>query len=168
MSTIILSALYLIHLVGTVIWLGGLAMLVLVAWPALSAQPDSIEAEGPVHLLERRLRPYANISLIALLMTGMVQMGANPNYEGVLQFGNAWSVAMLAKHIVFAGMVLLSAIEQFALMPELDRALLLASRGDTSAAIRVRQIRGRLRLALVLMLALGLLVLLFTAVMTAL
>lgn len=151
---------YWLHLLATVVWIGGLAMLILVT-------QSNIEGIGTAALeaLERRFRPFANISLAVLLVTGLIQMGGDQHYEGFLKLNGAWAIGLLAKHIVIGAMIIISAILQLSVYPALERARLLASRSLHNDAESTHR---RLRQLTAVNLALGVLVLLLTAVITAL
>ena len=166
MPVFVLTLTYWLHLLATITWLGGLAMLILVARPGA----DSTE---PAHRavfesLERRFRPFANVSLIVLLVTGMIQMGGDPHYEGFLKIGNTWSLGLLLKHLVFAAMIAISAVVQWGVRPALERASLLARHGGESDQAMEAILRRRLMRLTALNLTLGILVLLLTALITAL
>ncbi|MCB0017173.1 MAG: hypothetical protein KDE09_05235, partial [Anaerolineales bacterium] len=75
----ILAISYWIHLLTTVIWLGGMALMALVAWPAL--RQGSL-TDNQWLTLQQKFLPYANASLILLLLTGFVQMTNDSNYNG--------------------------------------------------------------------------------------
>ncbi|MGQ9887612.1 MAG: CopD family protein [Aggregatilineales bacterium] len=165
-STLAISLFF--HMVATVVWVGGLVILALLVWP----ETRRILASSPaLYALLTRLRkrffPLANLSLAVLIVTGLFQMTANPNYEGVLAFDNEWSRAMLFKHIAFAGMVVCGLLLQFGVVPALERASLLAERGKGDPAEWERLRRRELRLTW-LNVGLGALVLAFTAWATAL
>ncbi|GAB4473396.1 MAG: hypothetical protein Kow00124_12320 [Anaerolineae bacterium] len=158
------------HLLATVLWIGGLATLTLVTWPGLlsAAGDDEISANHAADAIERRFRPVANISLVVLLVTGMLQMGGDPHYQGFLQIADLWSVGLLVKHIIYGGMLLVTAILQLGVQPALSQAQLLARRGSPDGAEQERVLRSRLMWLTRLNLVLGLLVLVLTAVITAL
>lgn len=141
---------YWLHLVATVVWIGGLAMLILTAWTNI---------EG----IERRFRPYANLSLVVLLVTGVIQMGADEHYEGFLIINDLWEIGLAAKHVIIGLMVVVTLILQFNVYPALERAKLLAGRDDSEG----EGARTRLRQLTVINLVLGVLVLLCTAIITA-
>ena len=101
------------------------------------------------------------VGLTFLLATGLVQMSANPHYQGFLAITNRWAVAILAKHIVFAGMTVVSAYLTWGLMPALRRAALLQARGRAVAG--AERLHSRELLLLRLNLILGILVLALTA-----
>jgi hypothetical protein len=94
-------------------------------------------------------------------------MTADPNYEGVMQFTNDWSRAILLKHLAIGGMVVCGVALQFWVAPALERASLLAERGKGDPEAWARLHRYEVRLTGV-NLALGVLVLAFTAWATAL
>lgn len=163
MSQPFLALSYFVHLVATVIWLGGLASLTLLVWPevqrALAAQPA---AYALLSRLRRRLAPLTNFSLVVLALTGFIQMSADPNYEGALVIQNEWSQAMLAKHIAYVAMIVCTGILQFGVTPALERAALLRERGKGDEAEYARQRQREVRLTW-LNAVLGLAVLAFTA-----
>lgn len=155
---------YWIHLLATVVWLGGLALMVLVAWPAL--RQGTLLANHWLGL-QKRFLPWANGSFVLLLITGFVQMTNDPNYNGFLVIDGLWAGAILIKHIAFAGMVFIGAYMQWSLYPALDRLRLLAEKrpslvDDERAKLSGRELR-LLRLNLICAAA----ILLLTAVATA-
>jgi uncharacterized membrane protein len=117
--------------------------------------------------LRARFLPLTHFSLVVLVVTGLVQMTADPNYGGVLQFANTWTRVILLKHVAVAGMLICGLALQFAVMPGLERARLLAERGKDDPALSERLRRSERRLTWI-NLALGVLVLAFTAWATAL
>lgn len=166
MDETLLSISYFIHLVATVVWIGGLMIFTLYLWPEARrtiANPD--ESRQLLLRLQKRFRPVANLSLVMLLGTGMVQMSADDNYEGFLAFENTWSLAMLSKHLAFGGMIVLAIFIQFGVASAIERATLLASKGQSTALDKLLQRESRLNQ---IMLGLGIVVLVFTAIATAL
>lgn len=166
MQETVISICHFIHLIATVVWIGGLVIFTVFIWPEsrrLIQNPD--ERRQMLLQLHQRFRPAANLSLVALLGTGMVQMSVDDNYAGFLTFSNTWTIAILLKHIAFGGMVILAFLLQFGLVPAIERANLLASRGQSNDLDALLERQTRLTR---LTLGLGLLVLVFTAIATAL
>ncbi len=166
-SNVIISASFFLHLIATVVWIGGLVTLTLVVQPVLNR--SAIAAQDRARLLEavlKRFQPIANLSLAVLILTGMVQTFTNPLYKGFLNFGNTWAQAILFKHIAVLGMIVLAAIITFSLQPALRRNALLIANGlaDEQQIARLQQQQLRLtRFNLML----SVLVLLFTAIASA-
>jgi len=160
-----LSLAYWLHMLATVAWIGGLVSLSLLVLPAARQSLDDQAYAGLIGKLRRRLDPLGWACLIALVATGMFQMSANPNYQGFLAFDNRWAVAILIKHLVFLVMIGVSAFMTWGVMPRLQRAALLASRGQEAPGAHRWQQQEKLLLWLNLIL--GVLVLGLTALARA-
>jgi uncharacterized membrane protein len=148
-------------MLATVVWLGVIVSLTLVVIPLGHRHLEASALEALLDSIQQRVDPVAWFSLALLIATGMVQMSANPNYQGFLAFENPWSLAILIKHVVFLGMMAVSAILTWKVLPGLRHNALRRARGlDTPEAARLR--RQEL-LLLRLNLALSLVVLALTA-----
>lgn len=159
MSTLALAGAYWLHMAATVVWIGGIFFQATVLHPALDG---SVSADQALRLLRRvrgRFQPLSWLSLAVLVGTGLMQMSASPNYEGVLGLGNRWATAIFAKHVAIALMVGVAALQTWVLHPRLERALLTKSE-DSDESGRTAQLDVRLTH---INLILSLLVLAFTA-----
>ncbi len=169
MSDTLLALSFFFHLVATIVWLGGLVFMIVIVWPetrALIARQD--QSGALLDLLDRlrkRFYPLANLSLVVLIVTGLFQMGKNPHYDGLFQFTNDWTRAILLKHVAILGMLIAGVLLQWSVMPALDRANLLVRRGKESPDLE--RLQRRERQLLVVSGILGIVVLFFTAVATA-
>lgn len=124
-----LTVIFWLHMLATVVWLGGLAAITGLVVP-LGQRLLPPERLAPfLEGVQRRFDPLAWLSLVVLLATGMFQMSSNPNYEGMLAITNRWAVAMLLKHLVFAGMAGVNAAITFGVLPGLRRAALRRQKG---------------------------------------
>ena len=166
-SNFLLSLSFVFHLLATVVWIGGLATMSFVIEPIIKRTVT--EAQQAARLLDgiqKRFQPLANLSLIVLLLTGMVQLVNNRFYRGFLQFDNVWSQAILLKHLAVVLMIGLAAYVTFSVQPALRRNALLAANGlekpEEAARLNTQQTRLT-RLNLIL----SALVLIFTAVASA-
>jgi uncharacterized membrane protein len=168
MPTPILAFVYWLHLTATVVWLGGLIALSLIVRPGLMHQPDNTDHGVLLDAIERRFWPLANVSLAVLIVTGTVQMGGDPHYKGFLKIDTPWTIGLFAKHIVIVAIVAASAAMQWMVQPALSRASLLARRGDAPSIDQENRLRQRVRQLTLVNLGLGILVLMFTAYITAL
>jgi uncharacterized membrane protein len=150
-----------LHMLATVVWIGGLAALSIFVLPAARKALDSSAYASLLESMQRRLDPMGWLCLLVLLATGLVQMSASPNYHGFLAITNQWAITILAKHIVFGGMTLVSAYLTWGLMPALQRNALLQARGKP--VVGTERLHNRELLLLRLNLILGILVLALTA-----
>ncbi len=160
----VLTLSYWLHLLSTVVWLGGLALLALIAWPAV--RKDMLDAKQWAGL-QQRFTPWANISLVILWVTGFLQMSADPNYDGFLAINSLWAQAILIKHFAVAGMMVFGLYLQWQVQPALARLSLLEKKQPELALaereILVRKENRLVKLSLVCAAA----VLFFTALATA-
>jgi uncharacterized membrane protein len=161
----ILALSYWFHLLATVIWLGGIVLLTLFAWPAW--QRGSLAANQWWEI-QRKFVPLANASWIALLLTGFYQMTNDANYDGFLTINSPWAAVILLKHIAFIGMVAVTIYMQAVLHPAMKRAAVLAQQKPQKAAQELSSTQKREILLLRINLVCALIVLFFTAVATAL
>lgn len=137
-----LTLAYWMHMLATVIWIGGLAILTLIIIPTAQKTLNKNTYAIFLENLQRRLDPLAWFSVIVLLGSGMLQMSANPNYEGFLAVNNPWGWAILVKHIVFGVMVLTSGYITWGIIPAMRRAAMRQARGKDvpeSAALQKRE-----------------------------
>ena len=155
---------YWVHLIATVIWFGSLLLMGLAAWPAW--QNGAVGANNWL-LLQKRLTPWANISLVLLLITGFVQMTNDSNYSGFLAIDSTWAWAMLLKHLSFGVLSVLTAYLQFSLYPAADRIALLAEKRPNLAQAEQENLSRREKRVLWLNLACAGAILFCTAVATA-
>ena len=155
---------YFFHLLATVVLLGSLAGVVGFALPALRRGDLS---QNRWIDLQKRLIPWTNGSLVLLLLSGFYQMTADPNYGGFLVLDNLWSWMMLLKHIAYAGMIVITFYLQFSVYPEIDRLKVLAQKRPELVAEEKELLLGREIALLRINVICAILVVLFTAIMTA-
>lgn len=102
MSQFILSLSTWLHDLATIVFIGHHLLLALFYMPALSG----MEAEGAaLSAVSKRSRVWMYASLIVFLITGTYLTFVDPNYLGLGNFGNAWGVLMLVKHLLILVMV---------------------------------------------------------------
>lgn len=167
MPTWVLALMYWLHLLATVVWVGGLALMAFIVWPTLRARLG-VQSAIVFAELHRRFNPWAWLSLAVLVGTGLFQMTVDENYRGWLQIENAWALAILLKHVAVAGMVAIGLIMQLWLQPALARLAWLADRGKPVPVTEADSLRQRESLLMWLNLACAVFVLLCTAIATAL
>lgn len=157
-----LSLSYWLHMLATVAWLGGLAAASLLVLPIISKTGGSGEQLKLLHRLQKRLDPVGWLSLLVLVGTGLTQMSASERYEGFLSISSSWAASILFKHIVFSAMIAVSGYLTWRAIPELSRLVLRQSMGKAEAG-ELERMQRRHTLLLRLNLALGAVVLVFTA-----
>lgn len=157
---VMLAISYWLHLLTTVLWLGGLATVSLIALPAYRRGEL---ADNQWLRLQKLMLPYINGSMAILWITGFYQMTNDAQYGGFMVLDSTWAWAILLKHIAVVGMTALSLAIQFRLIPEMERVVLLGRKLETQRAAVAKRETRLLRLNLLF----AALVLLFTAIATA-
>jgi uncharacterized membrane protein len=89
-----------LHAVGTVVLIGHYLLLSVIYLPVLEKGGGEFLSQ-----ISKRSRPWMYVSLATFMVTGIYLMFADPNYRGVGDFGNFWSVMMLVKHLLVVGMI---------------------------------------------------------------
>ena len=106
MSQIIFSLFTWLHAIATVLFIGHSLLLSLLYLPAFGGQ--KAEVAGPIlSEVSKRSRNWMYASLLVFMITGIYLMLIDPNYLGIGNFGNAWGVLMLVKHLVVVVMLVL-------------------------------------------------------------
>ena len=100
MSQILIALSVWLHAVGTILLIGHYLLLSVVYLPVLEKGGGTFLSQ-----ISKRSRPWMYASLVIFMVTGIYLMVADPNYRGVGDFGNVWSVMMLVKHLLVAGMI---------------------------------------------------------------
>jgi uncharacterized membrane protein len=135
MSQPILAISLFFHILATVVWIGGILIITILVIPEvnriLADQPSLYQV---LLRLRNRFAPLSNLALVVLITTGLFQMTADPNYDGLMKFNNTWSQVMLIKHILIAVMALVGLFLQFSVAPALERITLLLQHGKGKEA----------------------------------
>ena len=141
-----------LHSLATVVFIGHYLLLAAIYLPVLANGGETFLSE-----ISKRSRSWMYGSLTIFLLTGVYLMFADPNYLGIGKFGNFWSVLMLVKHILILGMLGLGFWFNGILHvgPRMN--------SNTGAGQALVQFRGYAKM----MTALGILVLLLTAISQA-
>ena len=130
MSQSVLAINLFFHILATVLWIGGILIITLLVIPEV----NRILADQPALYqtllrLRKRFYPISNLALVVLIVTGLSQMTASPEYDGLMQFNNTWSQVMLIKHVLIGVLALVGVVLQYSVAPALERTTLLLDRG---------------------------------------
>jgi uncharacterized membrane protein len=148
MTSILIALSVWLHAVGTVILIGHYLLLSVIYLPVLEKGGGTFLSQ-----ISKHSRPWMYASFVIFMVTGIYLMFADPNYLGVGDFGNFWSVMMLVKHLLIVGMIALG----FWYNAFLRAGPMMASSNNAELGIR------RFRMYSNLMAISGVLVLLLTA-----
>ena len=95
MSLWVLALNHFIHVIGTVVWIGGILMTLLVILPSSKAALESAPMVGKLMKeVAKRFTPLANISILMLIATGSILFYHDKNYTSFLDLKNRWNVVI--------------------------------------------------------------------------
>ena len=160
---LVLAVAYWLHMLATVIWVGGLASLALIVLPAAQRSLDARAYSNLLARLQLRLQQMGWFCLAVLGVTGMFQMSSHPAYGGFLSISNNWAIAIFTKHLVIGLMVVVSAYVTWGILPVLRRLALLRAAGRDVPEEHIHRLEQRETWMLRLNLLLSALILLLTA-----
>jgi uncharacterized membrane protein len=138
-----LTLIYWTHMLATVIWIGGLTVLLFLVLPMISRVPPAENQAILLEQIQRRFDPISWGCLLLLVATGLFQMSANPNYQGFLAINNRWAAAILIKHLLFGVMIVANAVLTWGVLPGLKRVALKRQKGldaPEDASLRRREL----------------------------
>lgn len=101
MPQILISLSVWLHALATVVFVGHYLLLAVIYLPALSKNGSALSG------ISKRSRYWIYASLIIFMLTGIYLTFVDPNYQGIGNFSNFWSVSMLVKHILILVMIAL-------------------------------------------------------------
>ncbi len=107
-SIIILTLISFLHELFTIIWIGGMILLVLVILPILKKQYKPDEFKIIYKKIKNRLSIFVYISIIGLLVTGIMLTRDSTLSSGFLSFENTYSILLSIKHILFILMAIIA------------------------------------------------------------
>ena len=104
MSQILIALSFWLHSLATVILIGHYLLLAVIYLPAMKS--SALDVSGPIlSQISKQSRSWMYASLLIFTVTGIYLTFADPNYLGVGDFGNFWSIMMLVKHMLIVGMI---------------------------------------------------------------
>ena len=94
-----------LHSLATLVLIGNYLLLSLLYLPVL--MKDSSGTQNGIILSEisKRSRVWLYAALLIFTITGVYLTLVDPNYLGLGNFGNAWSILMLIKHLLVLAMI---------------------------------------------------------------
>ena len=119
MKELIISC-YWIHLVATVIWIGGITFIIFIAIPS-SKQVLGAETGILMGEISKRFTPFANFRIILLFVSGIVLAGLNKQFSVVRVLESNWTMALILKLVLFFCMIAIHFYRGLVLAPKIMR-----------------------------------------------
>ncbi len=159
MNLWILALSHFIHVMGTVVWIGGILMTLFVILPSSKTALESPLIVGKLMKeIAKRFTPLANISIILIIVTGIIIFYYDKNYTSFLDLENRWNIVIALKHVFVATMIIIHFYRGLILNPKIER---FSSQPNEKQTSRLKKISLDL---VKINFVLGIIVLLLTAV----
>ena len=158
MNLSVLALSHFIHVMGTVVWIGGIVMTLLVILPGSKTALEAPPVVGKLMKeVARRFTPLANMSILLLIATGIIILYYDKNYTSFLDLTKSWNVVIALKHFFVAAMILIHFYRGLILNPRIEQ---FSSQPNEKLSSRLKKISLDL---VKVNFALGIIVLLLTA-----
>ncbi len=108
MNVYILTIIYWIHLLSTVLWFGGMITNIFVTMPCAMKTLDPPLVGKLLGAIMKKFRVIVYLSMILLGITGGIMNIVNKNYSGLMVLDNQWAGATFVKHILVVFMIILA------------------------------------------------------------
>ena len=123
MNLWILVLSHFIHVMGTVVWIGGILMTLLVILPGSKTALESQPMVGKLMKeVTKRFTPLANISILLLIATGIIIFYYDKNHTSLLDLENRWHVMIALIHFVVATMIIIHFYRGLILNPKIEKS----------------------------------------------
>ena len=94
------------HDLFTAIWMGGLLVSVLALLPAVKeALGAGPQVKKVMAAFQKRQRVWVYVSMAGLILTGLLMSNRSPEFQGLLHFGNPYSIVLSLKHLLVIAMI---------------------------------------------------------------
>lgn len=134
-----LAMTYWLHMLAVVVWIGSLTAINFLVIPASQRALNLSDQLSLISAIQKRLEPLAWFSIGLLAFTGLIQMSTSEHYDGFLNISTQWSLAILAKHILGAVMIVVSAIQTWEVIPAIQRTLLKKEKADEDELAKLQE-----------------------------
>ena len=95
-----------LHNIFTVIWVGGLVMILITFLPAARGVfGNGQQTADLMNAIQKHHRIWVYISIVGLFVTGVIQARAEPTFSGLLRFDSLYSTLTSIKHLFTFTMV---------------------------------------------------------------
>ena len=103
-----------LHEIFTVLWIGGMSVLLLAILPAVKFSiPDKKTRKPIIDQIQKKLSVLAITSMIGLIITGLLMTNRVVTLNGLLDFSTPYTVALSIKHIISIFMVTIALIRRY-------------------------------------------------------
>lgn len=120
MEYTIIAISYWLHLLATVIWIGGIFLILFAALPSAKEYLNK-EASGFMSIIGKRFTPFANYSIFILVITGILMVSLNRGFNSLTTLETIYSKILFLKIIIAVVMIIIHFFRGLCLNPRIAR-----------------------------------------------
>ena len=109
-----------LHLIATVLWIGGIAFILFIALPS-AKQIMGSDAGKLMGVISKRFTLVANCSIALLVLTGAAMAVLNNRFSSSAILENNWFIILVVKHILVFTMIVIHFYRGWILSPRIIR-----------------------------------------------
>lgn len=114
-----------LHIIATIIWIGGMMINFMVIRPVASKTLDPASFAKFNTAMMKRFRILVYVSIVILGVTGIPMKIVSEHYAGIISFEHSWGIVSFIKHILY-GLLLVLAVFNFEIAsPAIGKAAML-------------------------------------------
>lgn len=148
-----------LHLLATVVWIGGIFCNVIVTFPAARKTLEPKIAGAFIGTVGKRFRVIIYISMIVLLGSGTFLNFIDENFFGPMTFSHSWLLHTFIKHALVAILVVLTLYAFEIGVPKIRKLAAKGPSPELEKAQRIQMAVGYINLCL------GIIILLLSSIM---
>ncbi len=116
------SLLDVLHVLATVIWIGGMFVNLLIVRPTSAKVLEPSVAGRFTQALMKRFRVFVYVSIVTLGITGIPMKIVSEHYVSIIHFEHAWGILSFIKHLLYGILVVLAVLNFEILSPKIAKA----------------------------------------------
>ena len=140
------SFLDVLHVMATVIWIGGMFVNLLIVRPTTAKVLDPAVAGKFTQALMKRFRIFVYASIVILGITGIPMKIVSEHYVSIIHFDHIWGTLSFIKHLLYGVLVVLAVLNFEFLSPRIARAAANSNFNDVAKWKKWLSVSGMLAL----------------------
>lgn len=111
---------YWLHLLATVIWIGGIFLILFAVLPSAKEYLGK-EASGFMSIISKKFTPFANYSILILVITGIFMISFNRGFNSLAALETIYSKILFLKILIVAVMIIIHFYRGLMLNPRIAK-----------------------------------------------
>lgn len=136
MEYITITMSYWLHLLATVIWTGGIFLILFAVLPSAKEYLNK-EASGFMSIISKRFTPFANYSILILVVTGILMISLNKGFNSLIALETIYSKILFLKILIVAIMIIIHFYRGLMLNPRITKFSLIIEESSAEESEKI-------------------------------